>query len=598
MHLDSQHRGLQPDKRPVLRGLFRCVPLLFAVFTLGLVLTFASSPQISANANNGTSGTKQHLLQATHRKFKSVCGLPKPGYASCMADVTLNTSGQPLTSSSPQTVSGYGPAQFHTAYNLPCAPGGPIAAVCSTPSSFGPDTIAIVDAGNFETGVSGLETSLDDYSQNYGIPACDESNGCLSVVNQSGQDSPLPAALSIDDYSWSTEMALDVETAHMICQDCKILLVESDDDSVPNLAAAIAEAATFKPAAISNSWESEPDEPSLDSSVELTGTAVVFAAGDDGSGGPTSQWWPGDDPNVVTVGGTTLNLNADNTWNSETVWIDSGGGCAANYDAPTWQTSLPDWATQGCGTKRAYGDVSADADPNTGASVNINGSWEQVGGTSLAAPLVAGIFGLVGGVNTGVTASSVPYSASSSAFHDITSGNDCTSGQTTHCYAATGFDTPTGLGSPDGIAGFTSLPTQPTLTVTTVSQTEESLSWTASSATDGIAGYYIYRNGTRIATATTTSYDDPGLSANQTYSYYVVAFDTDDNQSLPSATVNGFTAIPEDINEDGHVNLLDLSILADKYGQCGASVGRADINGDGCVNLLDLSLLAQTYGSE
>jgi hypothetical protein len=49
---------------------------------------------------------------------------------------------------------------------------------------------------------------------------------------------------------------------------------------------------------------------------------------------------------------------------------------------------------------------------------------------------------------------------------------------------------------------------------------------------------------------------------------------------------------------DGHIDLLDLSLLASKYGQCGAGLGRADLNNDGCVDLLDLSLLASKYGSE
>ena len=108
----------------------------------------------------------------------------------------------------------------------------------------------------------------------------------------------------------------------------------------------------------------------------------------------------------------------------------------------------------------------------------------------------------------------------------------------------------------------------------------------------------VYRDGTQIATTSTTTYTDGSLIPNTSYDYQVVAYDSSGNTSLPSIAVSAFTAYPADINEDGHIDLLDLSLLAASYGQCSPSVGRADINQDGCVNLLDLSLLAQAYGSE
>jgi hypothetical protein len=184
--------------------------------------------------------------------------------------------------------------------------------------------------------------------------------------------------------------------------------------------------------------------------------------------------------------------------------------------------------------------------------------------------------------------------------HDITTGNDCTTSPQSNCTATVGYDTPSGIGSPTGLGAFISLPTVPNnLTATFASQSSVSLNWSASSAYDGIGGYNIYRNGVKVGTATTgTSYTDTGLAANTNYSYYITAYDTNNDVSSPSSTVTGTTYLPADINQDSHVDLLDLSLLASKYGQQGASLGRADINGDSAVNLLDLSLLTSKYGSE
>ncbi|HET9721842.1 MAG TPA: hypothetical protein VFP32_02320 [Candidatus Saccharimonadales bacterium] len=572
----------------------------FAGYLLAICLIFITGffvvrPMAQA-ANSG--GLKDHKKVKTLRMIakhssKHVCTNPKkPGRARCMAEISTNSSGQPLASASP-AVSGYGSVQFHTAYQLPCTPGGAVASVCSAPGSFGPQTIAIVDAGNFSSDVAGLNTSLQNYDQNYGLPACSTSNGCLKVVNQSGAASPLPA-----DAGWSDEIALDVEVAHMICQTCKIILVEADDANLTSMAAADATAASFNPTSISNSWGSDTDDPSLDGDFNYPGIAVVAATGDNGTVSSGASW-PSDNPNVVAVSGTTLQLFGDNTWAGETVWSGSGGGCSDYYSAPSWQSSLSNWAQNGCGSFRAFGDVSAAADPNTGAAINVNSTWYQVGGTSLATPIIASIFALTGGVPSGTVASTVPYTRfSGTNFHDVTTGSDCVGANTTHCNAAIGFDTPSGLGTPNGLNGFAALPSQPALSATTVDQTHINLSWTASTASSGIAGYHIYRNGSQIATTTDTTYGDTGLTPNTTYSYYVVAYDNSSNASLPSNAVSAFSAYPSDINEDGHIDLLDLSLLASKYGQCSGSLGRANINSDSCINLLDFSLLAGAYGSE
>ena len=529
--------------------------------------------------------------------IKKACNNTNRGQVSCLAYVVSNLNGSPMNM--PLSVVGnIGPTQFHTAYNLPCTPNGPIQSVCSAPSTFGPETIAIVDAGGFDNSGGTIDESLDGYDSYYGLPACTETNGCLTILNQSGQSSPLPANISS---GWNDEIALDVETAHMICQTCKILLVEANTAGIADLAASEATASSFNPVAISNSYGSSTENTSYNSYYEHTGMAIVAGSGDSGA---TNISWPADLPDVIAASGTTLSINSNNTWAGETVWSGSGGGCSTN-NAPAWQLALSNWSTAGCGSYRAYGDISADADPNSGMAIymatsSTSGSWYQIGGTSLSSPLIASMYALAGGVLSNNNAVSILYgSFNSQNSHDITSGNDCTSTITTNCTAGIGFDTPSGLGSPNGISGFVVQPaTNLSLKVGNYNGTSVIISWTAS-ANSMIGGYYVYRNGVKIATVTSgDSYSDNNLSPNTSYTYYVQAFDPFSNLASPTVSQTITTYLPADINEDGHVNLIDLSLLASKYGQSGSSIGRADINGDGTVNLIDLSLLASKYGSE
>lgn len=382
------------------------------------------------------------------KSSRPVCGSPSKGSARCHAHVITNSNGAPLAGSSP-SASSFGPVQFHTAYNLPCTPGGTTQSVCATPSTFGPQTIAIVDAYNDPT----VENDLNVYSAQYSLPSCTKTNGCLTVVNQSG-GSTLPAT----DGNWSLEISLDVQTAHAICQTCKLLLVEANSSSISNLATAVNTAAALGATSISNSYGASEflGETSYDSSYNHPGVAVTVSAGDSGYGAE----YPASANTVVAVGGTTVQLATDNTYVSEAVWSDTGSGCSKYETANTWQTHLSNWSQTSCGTERAIGDVSADADPNTGAAVydstSYNGStgWWQVGGTSLSSPLIASVYAL-SGVQPNTNAVSTLYANFSSAnFHDVTSGNNgnCSS---TMCNATTGYDGPTGLGTPNGLLGFT-----------------------------------------------------------------------------------------------------------------------------------------------
>jgi subtilase family serine protease len=360
----------------------------------------------------------------------------------CLAQIATDAQGAPLASADPLP-GAYGPVQFHTAYNLPCSVKGKRPqSVCPAPTSFGGQTIAIVDWHSHPN----IEADLATYDQAYGLPACTTSNGCLTIVNEYGQSSPLPAP----DQGWGLEISLDVEIAHMICQTCKILLVEAD-----SLLDGVNEAATLGATEISNSytWGERSDGTSLDLYYNHRGIAVVAATGDSGYG----PAWPADSPSVVAVGGTTLNLGPNGAYGSESAWSGAGSGCSLYETANSWQTALANWSQTECGLARGVADVAADADPATGAAVYDSygyGGWLQVGGTSLASPLIAGVYALAGGVSPGTNAQSVPYARSSrGSLHDVTIGNTGACG-TIMCTAGSGYDGPTGLGTPNGLGAF------------------------------------------------------------------------------------------------------------------------------------------------
>jgi subtilase family serine protease len=370
---------------------------------------------------------------ALAKPHRAVCpGPASGGTVRCHAQVVTDTKGSPQAAVLP---SGYGPAQFHGAYNLPA----------TGPSG---QTIAIVDAYNDPT----IASDLNTYDTTYGLPPCTTSNGCFRKVNQNGQPGPYPKTNS----GWALEIALDVETAHEICQNCKIVLVEANSASSSSLNAAENEAVKLGATEISDSWGGgEYSGEQSDQTFNHPGVAITVSSGDNGYG---SFGYPAASPYVVAVGGTTLNTTGSNGYASESAWSGSGSGCSSFEPARSWQTSLSDWSLTGCGTRRGVADVAADADPNTGAAVFDttrywgSSGWFQVGGTSLSSPLVAGVFALAGGTSSVSYAASVPYSHPG-ALHDVTSGSSGSCG-TIMCNGSTGYDGPTGLGTPNGLGAF------------------------------------------------------------------------------------------------------------------------------------------------
>jgi subtilase family serine protease len=372
-------------------------------------------------------------LAAAAGHSRPVCPGPGgPGAALCHAHVVTNAHGAPNVTPAP---AGYGPAQFRTAYNLPSA----------APSA---QTIAIVDAYDDPT----IASDLNAYSSQYGLPLCNATNPCFKKVNQNGVAGSYPTK----NAGWALEISLDVEIAHAICPNCTILLVEASSNSLANLAAAVSTAARLGATEISNSygggeWSGEGSITAYDH----PGIAITASSGDSGYGAE----FPAASPSVVAVGGTTLTLGTGDAWAGEKVWSGAGSGCSAYLSAQSWQTSLGSWSLTGCGTKRAIADVSADADPATGAAVYDTtryqgfSGWFKVGGTSLSAPLIAGVYALAGNAASAAYPASLSY-ANRSALHDVTSGTNGTCSSTRMCTGLVGYDGPSGLGTPNGAGSF------------------------------------------------------------------------------------------------------------------------------------------------
>nr|HEX4318509.1 S53 family peptidase [Kofleriaceae bacterium] len=296
-------------------------------------------------------------------------------------------------------------------------------------------TVAVVDAFGYPT----LEADLATYRATFGLPPCTIANGCLTILNQSGQTSPLPAEDTSDDgQGWQFESALDLDMASAACPNCKIIAVEATSDEDDGLDLCNDAAVTGGATVVSNSW-GEPEGSigaDTDAHYHHAGVAVFASTGDDGNAGP-GEGFPSTSLNVIAVGGTSLNpdVTAPSGF-SESAWSDAGSVCSHSFSKPAWQIDTT------C-KNRVTGDVSAVADPETGVAVFAQGQWGVIGGTSASSPLVAAIFAATG--HADATSEFIYENASS--FTDVTTGNNgsCNSAL---CRAGSGWDGPTGIGSP------------------------------------------------------------------------------------------------------------------------------------------------------
>jgi subtilase family serine protease len=357
--------------------------------------------------------------------FFSIAAMPAEAYSASPPVPGSISSAQPTNDWSAHSMlrvhraatsgpTGLSPAQIRAAYNLP--------------STGGTGTIAIIDAYDDPT----VQNDLYVFSQQFGLPLPDSTNF----------EKHMMASRISTNGGWALEISLDVQWAHAIAPNAKILLVEAKSASLTDLLAAVDYARKRSDVvAISMSWGASEfsSESAYDSYFTSSYGATFFASsGDNGKG----VIWPSVSPNVVAVGGTTLTFSGDSLV-SETAWSGSGGGVSKYEAEPSYQTT---YGVSGTNGKRAVPDVSYDADPYSGVSVYDSTpyggakGWWQVGGTSAGAPQWAAIQSL----GLSVSNSNLYQDALASCpsyFRDIISGSNGYS-------AGPGYDLVTGLGSP------------------------------------------------------------------------------------------------------------------------------------------------------
>jgi subtilase family serine protease len=409
-------------------------PRLVSVLTAGAAIAVGAAwvPAGIANAapvHNAAAAQSSITVSSTLR-IKTVGMLP---------------NGQPkVTNGSP---TGLSPSAVRSAYNL--------SGLSGSSNAGSGQIIAIVDAFHYPTALSDLNT----FNSQYGYPqlstcsSLTQSGACFEQVHPGGST---PRSNS----SWALEAALDIEWAHAEAPGAKIVLVEAQSNSTSNLFNGVNLANSLGATEVSMSWggSETSSETSLDSSFTHAGTFYTVSAGDSGHAAES----PASSPNVISVGGTTLNgcSGTSCSFSSETTWSGSGGAASAFEAIPAYQSSYTGPVSGSAtisaltGSKRGVPDVSFDANPNTGVSVfdstTISGQsgWFTLGGTSVGAPNWAGI--LAAGKAAGSTAlegdAAIYAGGYKTNLRDVTSGTNGTCG--TACTAGTGYDLVTGLGSP------------------------------------------------------------------------------------------------------------------------------------------------------
>jgi subtilase family serine protease len=389
-------------------------------FSICGILAASVAFAVTAGANAQTP----RVERSGNTYYKAVCAPVVGDAARCHAHVVTDRAGHLIEGRFPP-ISGYAPADLRDAYKVSAS---------GSPSTI----IAIVDAFGYDN----AESDLAVYRAQWGLPACTTDNGCFKKLNQKGKEKNYPA----QDIGWAEESALDLDMASAMCPNCTLYLVEAKTNSFAHLGTAVNTAAALGAHVISNSYGGGEHHGTRDKAFyyDHPGIAITASSGDSGYGVQA----PADLPTVISVGGTHLVRDSSDRGWAETVWHGAGSGCSRFFHKPLWQTDT------GC-RKRTIADVSADSDPATGVAVYGpnqfgNSTWLKFGGTSVAAPLIGGIFGANGGA---VNGASTIYADPAELF-DVTSGNNGTCDPVYLCTGEVGYDGPTGMGTPNGIGAF------------------------------------------------------------------------------------------------------------------------------------------------
>ena len=274
------------------------------------------------------------------------------------------------------------PASLACVYRQGPMPYGCNPSSVTTVATGGSRAIAIVDAYDHPN----IASDLAYYSSSFGLPPANFqvvfAGGTRPVQDPTG--------------GWEFEEALDVEVAHALAPNARIILVEAASTSLNDLFPAVALAANLVAQAgggeVSMSWGTGEfsSEANYDSYFIKPGV-VFFASTGDNPG----TAYPSVSANVVAVGGTSIRRNpTTGVLYGQSTWDQGGGGASAYVPSPSYQQGVRSLT----GTQRAVPDISALANPNTGVwiydSLPTDGlptGWTVAGGTSVASPLVAAL---------------------------------------------------------------------------------------------------------------------------------------------------------------------------------------------------------------
>ncbi len=415
------------------------------------------------------SVTRQMSQLSTRRLTKSAMdSMERTGSAPSMS-MALSADATPMATGA--VVATYTPAQIRAAYALPALPAVGSSLTSAQAAQLGAgQTIYIVDAQHDPN----VAAELSTFSTKFGLPACTATTltpatslplaaaptgSCSLVVAYASATGVLTATPPAFDAGWATEIALDVQWAHATAPLARIVLIEAPDASLNSLLAAVRLANGMGPGIVSMSFGAAEGNwtASVDTAFAGTGMSYFAAAGDSGA----AVNWPAVSTRVVAVGGSSLSWSGTSP-RREVVWNLSGGARSLYVAAPAWQSgAVPGMLTTG---SRAVSDVAFNADPATGQYVvtiapgSTTPGWVSAGGTSLAAPQWAGIAAIanatralagqarLGAPHTQLYALAAQATTYARAFADITSGSNGSCGT---CSAGTGYDLPTGLGTPN-----------------------------------------------------------------------------------------------------------------------------------------------------
>lgn len=380
-----------------------------------------------------------------------------------------NTPASQMSARAASVVTVYTPAQIRAAYKLPAVSAAGVVSTAAARAALGAgQTIYIVDAYHNPNAFA----DLNNYSARLNLPGCtnvaipataalplaaaNPATGCTFSVVYAGAATGRTSVAPAYNAGWAAEIAMDVESAHAIAPLARIVLIEATSASLSALANAITVANNMGSGVVSMSFGAGEGSwtASVDSLFQGKGMQYTASTGDSG----VAVNWPAVSTKVLATGGTSLNFNGSTR--TETVWSGTGGGTSAYTAVPAYQTALSKTTT-----KRRVADVSSDSDPYTGQYVGITvpgGAFGFMsgGGTSIAAPEWAGLLAIASAqralvklpvltsVHNALYLNVLPNaSAYSQAFLDVTRGAN---GSCASCTATTGYDSSTGLGTPNG----------------------------------------------------------------------------------------------------------------------------------------------------